>query len=107
MDVVLGADITYDVRLIPSLLGTLRDLVELFPKVDIIICVTERNVETLEAFIQQCQVAGFDVEDVGVPLETSLQQQGPFYNTAVPIRTIRCSVRGMSQFGQELKVTLF
>ncbi|KAK4224680.1 S-adenosylmethionine-dependent methyltransferase-like protein [Podospora fimiseda] len=61
VDVVLGADITYDVSVIPALVGTLNELAVLSPGVAMLIAATERNRETFESFLEVCQKRGFDV----------------------------------------------
>ncbi|KAK3986792.1 S-adenosylmethionine-dependent methyltransferase-like protein [Cladorrhinum sp. PSN332] len=53
VDVVLGADITYDVSVIPALVGTLDELAVLSPGVDMVIAATERNRETFESFLEE------------------------------------------------------
>ncbi|KAK3296596.1 S-adenosylmethionine-dependent methyltransferase-like protein [Chaetomium fimeti] len=49
LDTVLGADITYDVSVIPALVATLEDLTRLFPALSVLIAATERNRATFEA----------------------------------------------------------
>jgi predicted nicotinamide N-methyase len=91
VDLVLGADITYDVRIIPALVGTLTELSSLYPGVEIIICATQRNLNTPEVFVRQCASVGYQVKDVDFNPTPHDEQQGPFYNTSVPIRIIRCT----------------
>lgn len=89
IDTVIGADITYDQRVIPSLVGTLTELREHFPAIKIIISATQRNEETFRAFADVCGNSGFKVnfmEFRGTPMS---QQTGPFYNTAVPIHIVK------------------
>ena len=90
VDVVLGADITYDQAIIPALAGTLDELFALFPRVDVLIAATERNRETFEAFIAVCHQRKFSVEEVDFPVPLRQDQRGPFYNDQVPIRI--CSI---------------
>lgn len=45
---------TYDVDAIPSLVATLRDLFEKYPRMTALIAATVRNKTTFEAFINAC-----------------------------------------------------
>ncbi|KAI1081526.1 putative methyltransferase-domain-containing protein [Whalleya microplaca] len=86
VDVVLGADITYDKSIIPALVATLEELVVMFPQVAVLIAATERNRETFESFLDVCGRKQFSVELVDFELLKRQDQQGPFYNDEVPIR---------------------
>ncbi|KAI0012588.1 FAM86A protein [Xylariaceae sp. FL0662B] len=86
IDVVLGADITYDKSIIPALVGTLEELVGMFPQVAVLIAATERNRETFESFLEVCDRKRFSVEEVNFELPKRQDQQGPFYDGEVPIR---------------------
>lgn len=95
VDLVIGADITYDQSVIPSLVSTVMELIKLYPEADIIVAATQRNIETLSAFRDACAQNRLRVKE----LEFSAQeQQGvldlrgqpcrpltPFYSTRVPI----------------------
>ncbi|KAI1767128.1 putative methyltransferase-domain-containing protein [Hypoxylon sp. FL1150] len=86
IDVVLGADITYDGSVIPALVGTLDELVGMFPQVTILISATERNRETFNVFLGACEKANFKVEEVDFGLPRRRYQGSPFYSDQVPIR---------------------
>lgn len=86
IDVVLGADITYDGSVIPALVGTLDELVGMFPQVAILISATERNRETFNVFLEACEKANFRVEEIDFGLPRRQDQRGPFYSDQVPIR---------------------
>ena len=94
VDVVLGADITYDGAIIPALADTLDEVFARFgARVDVLIAATERNRETFEAFVDVCQQQqrGFEVREVGdFPVPPRREQCGPFYDDRVPIRI--CSI---------------
>lgn len=99
IDVVIGADITYDEKVIPFLVATLRDLVDLYPDVDIIIAATQRNSATLSVFQDSCHKArlqisepSFSIEDQHATMANLGQPSGPltpFYAVHVPIRIFR------------------
>lgn len=89
IDVVLGADITYDKSIIPALAGTLDELFGMFPLVKVLIAATERNRETFEAFLEVCQGKSFSVDEVDFSVPRKEEQLGPFYNDEVPIRICR------------------
>ncbi|RYP14746.1 hypothetical protein DL765_006161 [Monosporascus sp. GIB2] len=90
VDVVLGADITYDKSIIPTLAGTLNDLFGMFPEVKVLIAATERNRETFDAFLDVCHGRNFDIVEVDFQVLRRADQRGPFYNDEVPIRI--CSI---------------
>ncbi|EJT69585.1 hypothetical protein GGTG_13201 [Gaeumannomyces tritici R3-111a-1] len=84
VDIVIGADITYDKGLVGALMGTLVELAGMFPGVEIVIAATERNRETYQAFLDaagrsaELQVVGH----VDFQVDGS---RGPFFDSAVPI----------------------
>lgn len=85
VDVVLGADITYDASAIPSLVATLEELVDLFPGVTILIAATERNEDTFRGFLDVCEKRGFAISSETLPVPPRSVQTGPFYNDQSPI----------------------
>ena len=85
VDVVVGADITYDASVIPALVGTLDQLVRLSPGIAILIAATERNRATFESFLDVCQKRGFDVGYESFPVLPRNEQKGPFYSDLAPI----------------------
>jgi len=85
VDVVIGADITYDASVIPWLVATLEELVELFPRVMILIAATERNEETFRSFLDVCGQRGFAINNEVFPVPLRSVQTGPFYNDQSPI----------------------
>ncbi|KAL6828893.1 putative methyltransferase domain-containing protein [Trichoderma sp. SZMC 28015] len=91
LDVVLGADITYDPSIIPALVSTLLELFGLYPHVEVIIAATQRNLETFRVFLVKCRDEGLKVEDVSFEIPSRDQQEGPFYNDQVAIRICRVS----------------
>lgn len=91
VDVVLGADITYDERILPALVGTLEELLSMFPRLEVLISATQRNEATFESFQARCRLAGLGLEELDFPIRKRAEQEGPFYSDAVPIRI--CSVR--------------
>lgn len=91
VDVVLGADITYDHSVIPALVGTLLDVFELHSKVEVYISATQRNEKTFQVFLDKCQINGLAVEDLDFEVPAREAQEGPFYNDKVAIRICRVS----------------
>lgn len=91
VDVVLGADVTYDASVIPALVGTLDDLFSLHPGVETYISATQRNEETFRAFLRACETQGMMVRDEQFGVPARQEQEGPFYNDQVPIRICRVS----------------
>jgi predicted nicotinamide N-methyase len=89
VDVVIGADVTYDSRLHAPLAGTLQELSALYPKVEIIIAATERNEKTFESFLNTCQRVGYEVNHVDFPTAQAEEQMGPFYADWPPVHLCR------------------
>lgn len=101
IDLVIGADVIYDQRTIPSLVSTLNELLELNSGAEVIIAATQRSIETLSAFRDTCARSSLRVDE----LEFSTQDQQsvlddigrphgpltPFYPTHTPIRILHIS----------------
>ena len=88
IDVVLGSDVTYDTRAIPALIGTLDELFNLYPRVQVLICTAERNIATLNTLLDLCRAADMAVQWIAFPTPTREEQQGPFYDASVPIHIV-------------------
>ncbi|KAB5525646.1 hypothetical protein GE09DRAFT_1229435 [Coniochaeta sp. 2T2.1] len=97
VDVVLGADVTYDPDWHPALIATLRELSDLYPNAEIIIAATNRNQKTFEGFIEKCQRAGYEVNDIDFPTARAEDQMGPFYADWPPIHLSRLARRTLSE----------
>lgn len=91
VDVVLGADITYDGRVIPALIATLLYLFNLYPSVQVYISATERNADTYRAFLDASRQSNLIVESLQHEVPQRSQQNGPFYNDEVAIHLCRVS----------------
>lgn len=91
VDVLLGADVTYDRTVIPKLVGTLVDLFTQQPQVEAYISATQRNRETFDVFLDVCRRRGFRVDDTACPVPTRAEQDGPFYSDKVDIRICKVS----------------
>ena len=91
VDVVLGADITYDKRLLPALVGTIEELLDKAPNSNVLISATERNKETFDEFEKTCVLRGFRCTRLAFPVPVRQDQMGPFYNGDVPIHI--CNIR--------------
>jgi predicted nicotinamide N-methyase len=89
VDVVLGADITYDHRATPALVATLSDLFALYPNVDVYVSATERNADTFQVFLRVCKQRGMVVEDLHFEMPPRSRQSGPFYDDQVAIHLYR------------------
>ncbi|KAE9375524.1 hypothetical protein N431DRAFT_370046 [Stipitochalara longipes BDJ] len=86
IDLVLGADLTYDGSGIPALVSTFGDLFELYPKIKIIYAATVRNPKTFEKFLEACKANKYVVEEIAFEIEKTELQEGPFYSDQVPIQ---------------------
>lgn len=86
VDVVLGADLTYDAAKVPALVGTLGEVWEGNGSVTGIFAAAVRNEETFEVFLVACGRAGWKVELVEFGIGKRERQEGPFCDDMVPIR---------------------
>lgn len=86
IDVVLGADLTYDGSGIPALISTFGDLFELNNETKIIYSATVRNEKTFEGFLRVAIDSGCVVERIDYAVIPKEKQAGPFYDCGVPIR---------------------
>ncbi|KAJ6784621.1 hypothetical protein PWT90_10889 [Aphanocladium album] len=82
VDVVLGADVTYDGSVIPALVATLLELFALHPAVEVYIAATQRNHATFQVFLDACRGNQLDVQDLRYGVAPRGEQKGPFYNDA-------------------------
>ncbi|RHZ53378.1 protein-lysine N-methyltransferase [Aspergillus thermomutatus] len=92
-DVALGADLIYDVDLVPLLLSTIRDLFENYHLQEFIISATLRNQDTFQTFLNACETNDFQVECMPYQSPSAETQTGFFHSTSIPIRTYRISRR--------------
>ncbi|KAK3934749.1 protein-lysine N-methyltransferase EFM3 [Diplogelasinospora grovesii] len=91
IDVVLGADITYDTGVIPSLVATLVEVLHRSPDATILIAATERNRLTFEKFLDVSTRRGLAVSYASFPVPPRTEQNGPFYSDEIPIHI--CQLR--------------
>ncbi|KAK4104396.1 hypothetical protein N658DRAFT_492504 [Parathielavia hyrcaniae] len=92
LDTVLGADITYDVSVIPALAATLDGLTRRFPGLSVLIAATERNRATFESFLAVCANRGFAVSHESCPVPPRSKQHGPFYSDESPIHICKLNM---------------
>jgi protein-lysine N-methyltransferase EEF2KMT len=87
-DVIIGADISYDPEACKSLAKTLSELAKANPYTDILISATQRNIQTLSGFIDECQGrgCGLRVEVVDFMVPSFGDQTGLFHNVVSPIQ---------------------
>lgn len=85
VDVVLGADVTYDDSVVPALASTLTELFTLNPEVDMYIAAAQRNEKTFHVFLEVCQRNKLMVEILDFPVPPRTSQSGPFYADDVTI----------------------
>lgn len=90
VDVVLGADITYDQHAHSALIATLMDLLTMFPGAEVLISAAERS-ESHVLFEKKVLEAGLDLFDIDFPSLPREHQMGPFYSDEVPLRIWRIS----------------
>jgi predicted nicotinamide N-methyase len=86
VDIVLGADVTYDETAITALTSTFEDLFNKHSGVQILIAATLRNLKTFSFFQESCHKRGYDFKEVDCNNSPEKLQMGPFYPDKVPIR---------------------
>ncbi|OAA70138.1 hypothetical protein LEL_09954 [Akanthomyces lecanii RCEF 1005] len=91
VDVVLGADITYDGSMNCALVATLLELFALYPGVQVYLSATQRNHATFRVFLDACRENQLAVEDLQYGITPREEQTGPFYNDEVEIRVCKIS----------------
>jgi predicted nicotinamide N-methyase len=89
IDLVLGADLTYDGTGISALVGTFNDLCELNPELTILYAAPMRNEKTFEKFMDACRRNNYVVDEIKLEMMTADKQLGPFYSDKVPIQLSR------------------
>ncbi|MDI1490112.1 MAG: hypothetical protein OHK93_001312 [Ramalina farinacea] len=85
-DTVIGADVTYDMKVMPALIATVRDLFELYPSAKFLISATIRNEETLNCFLKACDANNFIRKEIDFPLQSFEDQTGFFITGETPIK---------------------
>jgi len=86
VDLVIGADLTYDPRNIPPLLSTTGDIFALYPEVKILMAATVRNEQTSQKFPDACKQNNFRFEEIRFEVPRAELQEGPFYTDQAPIQ---------------------
>jgi len=85
IDIILAADVTYDIDAQPALVATIVDLVELYPRAKVLVAATIRNKKTWENFLNICGSNSFSLERLDFPVIPPEMQEGPFYWDGFPI----------------------
>ncbi|RAH53918.1 hypothetical protein BO85DRAFT_503300 [Aspergillus piperis CBS 112811] len=88
-DVALGADLIYDIDLVPLLVQTVKSLFEKYAVKEFLISATLRNERTFGAFLDACEQSALKVERVPFESPAEELQRGFFHSTVIPIRTYR------------------
>ncbi|CEL06760.1 hypothetical protein ASPCAL09932 [Aspergillus calidoustus] len=88
-DIALGADLIYDVDLVPLLVSTIRDLFDNYSLHEFVISATVRNEDTFRTFLDACKRNRFAVDQIPFDSPPRETQTGFFHSTSIPIRTYR------------------
>ncbi|KAI1003329.1 hypothetical protein K3495_g4876 [Podosphaera aphanis] len=92
VDVVLGADLTYDEPGITALLHVLKELLTMFPEIQVLISATIRNMDTYFMFSEGCTRERWNISMVQmVEWEGGREQEGPFFEIQAPIVIVSIS----------------
>lgn len=101
IDLVLGADITFDTESLEPLVNILSTLHDTNPGVDILISSVIRNEDTFTAFVYTCAKAGFRIKRIPFNCPALDKQRGFFHRTAPPIRIVRL-IRDLASLSEEV-----
>ncbi|KAL4784519.1 putative methyltransferase-domain-containing protein [Aspergillus varians] len=88
-DIALGADLIYDVDIVPLLVSTVKDLFDNYSLKEFIIAATVRNENTFRTFLDVCARNALAVEQVPFQSPAVEEQTGFFHSTSIPVRTYR------------------
>ncbi|KAL3494302.1 putative methyltransferase-domain-containing protein [Aspergillus germanicus] len=88
-DIALGADLIYDVDLVPLLVSTIRDLFDIYSLNEFVISATVRNEDTFRTFLDVCERNCLAVDQIPFDSPPRETQTGFFHSTSIPIRTYR------------------
>ncbi|KAI6249592.1 Protein-lysine N-methyltransferase EFM3 [Erysiphe necator] len=88
IDLILGADVIYDNAGISELIVTISDLFSMFPNANVLIASTVRNEETFGMFFKNCLQKKWLLSEIRWKLKYENIQQGPFFDSAVPIKIV-------------------
>ncbi|KAI4149445.1 MAG: hypothetical protein LQ340_004620 [Diploschistes diacapsis] len=85
---VLGADVTFDDRLITPLVSTLHGLFDRYPGIEALVAATVRNEETLDTFVKACTSRRFATTIIASSTDQGQQepQLGLFHSLTPEIR---------------------
>ncbi|KAL9069850.1 MAG: hypothetical protein Q9157_006020 [Trypethelium eluteriae] len=78
----------YDKEFVPSLIDTIRDLIDIFPTLDVVIAATVRNEETVDMFTTRCEESGLWLNDISFSAAPETENRSFFYSTDMPLRII-------------------
>ncbi|KAE9971214.1 hypothetical protein EG328_005774 [Venturia inaequalis] len=96
VDIVIGADVTYDPTIIPPLISTLRELSTINESVEILVAATVRKSDTFSLFLNACNRSNFSITEVDFPVIPGKKQNGPFYSDDAPVRILRLRSTGQA-----------
>ncbi|CCU76365.1 Putative methyltransferase [Blumeria hordei DH14] len=88
IDVILGADIIYEIQGIIALIMMLSVLLGHFPKAKVIISVAVRSPNTFAAFLCRCQQRGWRFRVIEWIVPQAQDQHGPFFHAMAPMLII-------------------
>jgi hypothetical protein len=86
VDLVIGADLTYDASNHAPLVATLGELLQLYRDVKVVLAASVRNERTHEMFLGMCGRARLGVREEEFEVLGRGKQMGPFYDDSVPIK---------------------
>ena len=86
IDLVLGADVTFDETATTALITTFGGIFDMYPGAKVIIAATLRNLKTFSFFQETCHKKDYNFEEIDFGIQPEKLQTGPFYPDKVPIR---------------------
>ncbi|EFR02882.1 hypothetical protein MGYG_05883 [Nannizzia gypsea CBS 118893] len=98
VDTAFGADLLYDVDLIPLFLSTLEDLFDNYCLKEFILSATLRNQETFNAFLNACRASNLQACQVTFESPPEEAQDGFFHSTSTPILIYKPTAINLTNF---------
>ncbi|PHH65562.1 hypothetical protein CDD81_1997 [Ophiocordyceps australis] len=89
VDVILGADVTYDRSAIPALVASLAEILGMYVHAQAYVAITRRSEDNFSAFLETCLQHKLGLENLQYEILPRARQEGPFYCDQVEVRVYR------------------
>ncbi|PHH82981.1 hypothetical protein CDD82_4095 [Ophiocordyceps australis] len=89
VDVILGADVTYDRSAIPALVATLAEILGMYMHAQAFVAIVRRSEDSFNALLERCVQHKLALEKLQYGVLPRAKQEGPFYCDQVELRIYR------------------